>query len=119
MVTKASGRLVIVAITGLAVAVLFPAVRAAAEDQRPEPRQHTVTIDATSYSPKTLTVHVGDTIVWVNKDLFPHTVTARSGPFDSGVIATGRSWSYTVKAEGLFEYFCTYHPTMQGTLRIR
>jgi plastocyanin len=119
MDTKASRRLVIVTMLGLAVAGLFPALRAVAAEQRPEPRQHTVTIDATTYSPRTLTVHVGDTIVWVNKDLFPHTVTAKTGAFDSGDIATGKSWTYTVKAEGLFGYFCTYHPTMKGTLRIR
>ena len=119
MDTKASRRLVIVAILGLAVAGPFPAIRAEAAEERPGPRRHTVTIDATSYSPKTLTVHVGDTIVWVNKDLFPHTVTAKTGRFDSGDIATGKSWTYTVKADGLFAYFCTYHPTMKGTLRIR
>jgi len=84
-----------------------------------KPVTHTVTIDATSYSPKTLTVRVGDTIVWVNEDLFPHTVTAKTGRFDSGDIAAGESWTYTVKAEGMFGYFCIYHTTMKGTLRIR
>ena len=111
MDAKASRRLAIVALLSLAVAGPFPAIPAGAEE-RPEPRRHTVTIDATSYSPKTLTVHVGDTIVWINKDLFPHTVTAKSGRFDSGDIAAGKSWTHTVKAEGLFAYFCTYHTTM-------
>ena len=119
MDTLASRRRVLVAILGLALAGLFPAIHAMAAEQRPEPRQHTVTIDATSYSPKSLTVHAGDTIVWVNNDLFPHTVTAKTGRFDSGDIAAGKSWTYTVKAEGLFAYFCTYHTTMKGTLRIR
>ena len=119
MDAKASRRLVIVTTLVLAVAGLIPAIRAMAAEQRPEPRRHTVTIDATSYGPKTLTVSVGDTIVWVNKDMFPHTVTARTGSFDSGDIAAGKSWTHTVKAEGLFAYFCTYHPTMKGTLRIR
>lgn len=119
MDTLASRRRVLVATLGLGLAGLFPAIHAMAAEQRPEPRQHTVTIDATSYSPKTLTVHVGDTIVWVNDDLFPHTVTAKTGRFDSGDIAAGKSWTYTVKAEGLFAYFCTYHTTMKGTLRIR
>jgi plastocyanin len=119
MAAVASRRLVIAAVLGLAVAGLFPTVRAMAAEQRPQPRQHTVTIDATSYSPKTLTVRAGDTIVWVNKDLLTHTVTAKTGRFDSGDIATGKSWTYTVEAEGLFAYVCTYHPTMKGTLRIR
>ena len=119
MKTHIGRRLVLAAVMVLAVVGLFPAIRAAAADQRPQPRQHTVTIDATSYSPRTLTVHVGDTIVWVNKDMFPHTVTAKTGGFDSGDIASGKSWTITVKAEGLFGYVCTYHPTMKGTLRIR
>ena len=119
MDATASRRLVLVAILVLAVAGLSPAMRAMAAEQRTEPRQHTVTIDATSYSPRTLTVHVGDTIVWVNDDLFPHTVTAKTGRFDSGDIPAGKSWRHTVKGEGLFAYFCTYHTTMKGTLRIR
>jgi plastocyanin len=115
---KASRRLLAVAVTVLAVTGVA-AMRLAAAEQSPEPRRHTVTIDATSYSPKTVTANVGDTITWVNKDLFPHTVTARNGRFDSGDIAAGKSWTYTVKADGLFAYFCTYHPTMKGTLRGR
>ena len=47
------------------------------------PKTHTVTIEATSFKPDRLTVAVGDTVVWVNKDPFPHTATA-AGAFDSG-----------------------------------
>ena len=46
---------------------------------RAKPVTHTVTIDATSYQPARLAVHAGDTVVWVNKDLIPHTATARQG----------------------------------------
>ena len=83
------------------------------------PVRHTVTIDATSYSPKTVTVAVGDTVVWVNKDLLVHTVTARDGRYDSRDIPAGGSWSYTPKATGLSAYACNYHTTMRGTLRVR
>ena len=119
MFARASRRPGLLAIAALAAALLFPALRAAAEEPKPQPREHTVTIDSTTYSPQALTVHVGDTIVWVNNDLFPHTVTARNGKFDSGEIAKGKSWSYTVTAKGFFEYFCTFHPTMKGTLSAR
>jgi plastocyanin len=91
---------------------------AAAEGQR-KPVTHTVTIDATSFHPKTVTVAVGDSIVWVNKDILVHTVTARGGSFDSHDIPAGRSWTYTAKAEGLSAYSCIYHTTMKGTLRVR
>jgi plastocyanin len=89
-----------------------------AEGQR-KPVTHTVTIDATTYLPKTVTVAVGDSIVWVNKDLLVHTVTAKGGSFDSRDIPAGGSWTYVAKVEGLSAYGCTYHPTMKGTLRVR
>jgi plastocyanin len=84
-----------------------------------EPATRTVTIDATTYHPKTVTVAVGDSIVWVNKDLLVHTVTARDGSFDSHDIPAGRSWTYTSKTEGLSAYSCIYHTTMKGALRVR
>ena len=112
---KASPRRLAVALAAVAVAGVAALWLADAEPS-PEPRRHTVTIDATSYSPRTVTANVGDTITWVNEDLFPHTVTARDGRFDSGDIAVGASWTYTVEADGALAYYCTYHPTMQGTL---
>jgi plastocyanin len=91
----------------------------ASAGERAQPRRHTVVIDATSYTPKTLTVSAGDTVEWVNRDLVTHTATGKGGSFDSGDIPAGKSWAFTVKADGLFGYTCTYHPTMKGTLRVR
>ena len=83
-----------------------------------KPVTHTVTIDATRYQPARLTVHVGDTVVWVNKDLIPHTATAKGGAFDSKVVAPGASWRFTVKAKGATDYACLFHPTMPGRLDV-
>ena len=77
---------------------------------------HTVTIEAMKYSPEHLTVHAGDTVVWINKDLFPHTVTDVSKRFDSHEIKPNASWRYVAKARGEFAYVCTLHPTMKGAL---
>jgi plastocyanin len=82
------------------------------------PVSHTVTIDATSYRPARLAVHPGDTIVWVNKDLIPHTATARSKAFDSKVLAAGASWRLTVTAKGPIDYGCLFHPTMTGRIEV-
>ena len=76
---------------------------------------HTVTIDAFAFAPATLTVERGDTVRWRNDDPVPHTVTA-AGAFDSGSIAAGATWQYTAATRGRFEYVCTFHPTMKGTL---
>jgi plastocyanin len=84
-----------------------------------KPIIHTVTIDGTRFSPEELTVNSGDTIVWVNKDLIPHTATSKVGGFDSQTIATGKSWKYAAKKKGNFPYICTFHPTMKGTLRVK
>ena len=82
-----------------------------------KPTTHTVVMEAVSFQPNVLTIGVGDSVVWLNKDPFPHTATSAS--FDSKVIAADRSWRYTPKGRGEFPYVCTLHPTMKATLRVR
>lgn len=80
---------------------------------------HTVVIDGTRFQSQTLTVARGDRVVWTNKDPFPHTATAVGKAFDSGGIDPNASWTYRATREGTFEYVCTFHPTMKGTLVVR
>ena len=80
---------------------------------------HTVTIEAMKYLPERLTVHAGETVVWINKDLFPHTVTEVHGRFDSHVIQPNASWRYVAKKPGAFDYVCTLHPSMKGALVVK
>jgi plastocyanin len=79
---------------------------------------HTIAMDGTRFIPETLTVRKGDRVVWVNKDPFPHTVTAR-GTFDSRSVGAGKSWSYMARGPGEFAYVCTLHPGMKGTLIVQ
>jgi plastocyanin len=79
---------------------------------------HQVLIDALRFDPQDLTVKAGDTVVWINHDPFPHTVTAVGKQFDSHEIASGRSWKYTARKAGVFAYSCTLHANMLGTLRV-
>lgn len=104
-----------------AALALLPAagVAAGAAAGASKARTHTVVMDSTRFEPAELTVRAGDTIVWVNKDMFPHTATSKAGGFDSEMIAAGKSWTYTTKAKGTFPYTCTFHPTMNGTLRVQ
>jgi plastocyanin len=83
-----------------------------------KPATHSVVIEAMVYQPASIVVRRGDTVVWLNKDPFPHTVTA-PGAFDSRAIAAGASWKYVAKRSGNFAYICTLHPTMKGTLSIQ
>ena len=79
---------------------------------------HTVVIEGVKFEPEALTVNRGDTIVWVNKDPFPHTVTAKRA-FDSHDIAAGKSWKYTASKAGEYAYVCTLHPNMKATLTVK
>lgn len=79
---------------------------------------HTVVIDAVRFEPSDLTVRVGDTIVWTNRDPFPHTVTAVGKQFDSHEIAPQHSWQYIARKAGVFAYACTLHPTMTAALHV-
>lgn len=99
---------------------LVPLVgRAAQPAHRSTGHTHTVTIEALSYSPQTLTVRRGDRITWINKDPIPHTVTATNGAFDSHTIAPDHSWTYVAGKMGMYAYKCTFHVTMKGRLEVR
>jgi len=88
-----------------------------AVDER-KPKTHTVTIEGMRFQPEMLTVERGDTIVWVNKDIVPHTATSTSGGFDSKDIQVDESWKFTIRKMGDFAYICTFHPTMKAMLRV-
>lgn len=111
--SPASSRL---AACGLAAALLSGGV-AAGPPPRRAPATHTVTIEGVRFVPETLRVRAGDVVVWINKDPFPHTATAK-GQFDSGEIGEGRSWRLATTAKGDIRYVCTLHPSMTGTLRV-
>jgi len=81
--------------------------------------RHTVTIDGTSFAPSDLTVHVGDRVVWTNKDPYPHTATSKTGSFDSDDIKPAKSWTFVAKKKGDFPYVCSIHPSMKGTLHVK
>ena len=99
---------------GCAAVLLTPAQTVWAADK---PTTHTIVMQATSYAPLALTVKRGDTVVWVNKDPFPHTATS-AGHFDSKSIAAGASWKYKANKVGDFAFTCIFHPNMNGTLKV-
>jgi amicyanin len=82
-------------------------------------RTYQVEIRGMQFVPAELAVDVGDTVVWTNLDVLPHTVTSgipAPAAFDSKEIASKQQWSLTVSAAGEYAYACTYHPPMQGKL---
>lgn len=68
-----------------------------------------------AFSPKTITIKVGDTVVWTNQDSVSHTVTSYSGSeLDSGGMSNGEAYSHTFTGKGTFNYYCAIHSTMKG-----
>ena len=112
-----SNRALVLLVASLGMVMIAMAPGAAAGSA--PPARHTVTIEGTAFATADLTVKVGDSVVWVNKDPYPHTATSTAGGFDSRDIAPAKSWAYTAKTKGDFPYICAIHPSMKGTLHVK
>lgn len=75
-----------------------------------------VSIEEMRFKPLVVRAKVGDTIVWNNMDLVPHTVTASDRSFDSGQISPNGTWSLLLSNQGEIRYTCAIHPQMNGTI---
>ena len=87
----------------------------------PKPVTHTVLIEGMAFKRPTLSIRPGDTVTWVNKDIVEHTATTpplAKQPFDSRMIGAGKSWKRTFTKPGTYDYLCTYHPTMEGVVKV-
>jgi plastocyanin len=72
-----------------------------------------------SFSPGTITVKIGSSVTWTNKDSTTHTITSDTGAFNSGNLSQGATFSYTFADRGTFAYHCSIHPTMKGTVIVQ
>lgn len=84
-----------------------------------------VASDIVDFTLENLTVPLGATIKWVNRDAVPHTITQGTGPtvaedpvWDSGHLIQSKSFSLTLDQSGTFAYFCVIHPNMQATITV-
>jgi plastocyanin len=71
-----------------------------------------------AYQPATLTVKIGTKITVTNVDQTQHTLTARSGAFDTGTVQPGASATFVVTKPGVYAYYCQFHAFMGGTLKV-
>lgn len=94
----------------IAAAMILHASAARAEDT-------TVMIDNFTFEPAQLTVKVGTTVTWKNRDDIPHTVVA-AGKFRSKTLDTDDGFSFTFAAAGDYKYFCSLHPHMTGIIKV-
>jgi plastocyanin len=88
-----------------------------AEPPAPVPAQ--VKIDNFSFGPQTLTIPVGTTVTWTNRDDIPHTIVSTDGVFKSKVRDTDETFSFTFTKAGTYTYFCSVHPKMTGKIVVQ
>ena len=93
----------------VAAAISFPVISAPVSDSKVE-------IDNFAFSPARIRVKAGTTVAWLNADDTPHTVASSSKLFKSKVLDTDGSFSFTFTTPGMYEYFCSLHPYMTGTV---
>ena len=77
-----------------------------------------VTIEHFAFTPANVAVAAGDTIVFVNNDIVPHTATATDNSWTTGEIAHGASARVTLPQKAGADFFCELHPVMKGHLTI-
>ena len=70
------------------------------------------------FVPSSLMVTPGTTVIWVNKDIASHTVTADDSLFGSGTLPPGGAFAMTFPSAGLHAYHCAFHPWMTGTINV-
>jgi len=101
---------------GLLLLVGSPKLRAT---DQPSAANAEVRIDNFSFGPETLTVPVGTTVTWTNRDDIPHTVVSTDGVFKSKVRDTDEKFSYTFAKAGTYPYYCSVHPKMTGKVVVQ
>ena len=99
----------------------FPLILLSSCSSAPEnyvPKTDTVMIFQMKFQPAELTVHKGDTVVWINKDMVAHDVTqVPNGTWSSKSLAPGKSWKMSVGESD--DYFCSIHVVMVGKLIVQ
>jgi plastocyanin len=75
-----------------------------------------VRIDNFTFMPQHMTVKAGTTVTWTNQDDIPHTVASTTRAFRSSALDTDDKFSFTFAMAGVYDYFCSLHPHMTGTI---
>jgi plastocyanin len=95
----------------VAAALLLPATTARADDAVE------VHIDNFVFQPAELTIKIGTTVTWTNRDDIPHTIVS-AGKFRSKTLDTDDKFSFTFTNAGDYKYFCSLHPHMTGMIKV-
>jgi plastocyanin len=84
------------------------------------PQTHAVAISNFAFSPITITINAGDTVIWTNNDNAQHTVTSdNGGALNSATISNGGTYSHAFLTPGTYAYHCSIHASMKGTVIVQ
>ena len=100
----------------LASGRLVPRTVAAGQDPS---STNVVAIDNFTFTPTELTIPAGTQVTWINKDDVPHTVVSVDHKFKSRALDTDEKFSFMFQTPGTYEYFCSVHPKMTGTITVK
>jgi amicyanin len=103
----------------IAMLLLFAGSSSVSAKDQPSGATAEVKIDNFSFEPQTLTVAVGTTVTWTNRDDIPHTSVSTEGVWKSKVMDTDEKFSYTFAKAGTYPYYCTIHPKMTGKVVVQ
>ena len=106
-------------LTTVMAVMLLMAASPGSSAKAPQPTSAKVKIDNFSFGPASLTVAVGTTITWTNRDDIPHTVVSTDKVFKSKVLDTDEEFSFTFDKAGTYPYFCSIHPKMTGSVVVQ
>jgi plastocyanin len=82
------------------------------------PKTYTIVIAKMQFGPAPAGLRKGDRILWVNRDIFKHSATARDGSFDVD-LPPGAHATIVVRQAGRIPFYCKYHPGMTGVLNVQ
>jgi plastocyanin len=105
--------------TVMVATLLLPAGSPGRSANTAEPASAEVKVDNFSFGPATLTVTVGTTVTWTNRDDIPHTIVSTDKVFKSKVLDTDETFSFTFSKAGTYPYFCSIHPKMTGSVVVQ
>jgi plastocyanin len=101
----------------VAAAVMSVVVACGAAVVKSDARRLEISMRGNSFGPRRAEVSVGDTVVWVNKDIVRHDAV-KPGLFNSGELRGGESYEWVPADTGVVQYRCTIHQRMRGEIRV-
>ena len=111
-----SGALMGTFLLGAAVAAIASISLQAGKAVAADPAPVDIKIDNFTFAPQRLIVKAGTTVTWRNQDDIPHAIASSIRLFKSKALDTDESYAFTLKTAGTYEYFCSLHPQMTGTI---